>query len=84
MTAPNPDAFLTIAAAAADLGVHPDTVAKAIREGRLPGVILGGGRNTIYRIPTEAWAKVKAGLWRAPVTTPPAKVGLVRRLDKTG
>jgi excisionase family DNA binding protein len=43
--------FLSIKEFAAYLGVHPDTIRRSIRRGRINAIRVGGGKRTIYRIP---------------------------------
>lgn len=45
--------FYTVPEVAELLGMHPETIRRALREGRLIGVKLGG-RKSHYRIPAEA------------------------------
>lgn len=43
--------FLSIKEFAAIIGVHPDTVRRSIKRGRIGAIRVGGGKRTIYRIP---------------------------------
>lgn len=43
--------FLTIKEFADHLGVHPDTIRRSIKRGRITAVRLGAGKRAIYRIP---------------------------------
>jgi excisionase family DNA binding protein len=45
--------FYTVPEVAELLGMHPETIRRALREGRLKGIKLGG-RKSHYRIPAEA------------------------------
>lgn len=46
---PNSD-FVSIKEFAAILGVHPDTIRRSIRRGRISAVRIGGGKRSVYRI----------------------------------
>lgn len=48
----NPDEFLSIKEFAFKLGLHPNTVRRSIRSGRLSAVRIGGGCKAVYRIPS--------------------------------
>lgn len=43
--------FLSIKEFAAKLGVHPDTIRRGIKRGRISGFKVGGGKRSTYRIP---------------------------------
>ncbi len=43
--------FLSIKEFASLLRVHPDTVRRGIKRGRISGFKVGGGKRSIYRIP---------------------------------
>lgn len=47
---PNSD-FVSIKEFAAILGVHPDTIRRSIKRGRINAVRVGGGKRTVFRIP---------------------------------
>lgn len=47
----NPDEFLSIKEFAFKLGLHPNTVRRSIKSGRLSAVRIGGGCKAVYRIP---------------------------------
>ena len=47
---PNSD-FVSIKEFAALLGVHPDTIRRSIRRGRINAIRVGGGKRSVYRIP---------------------------------
>lgn len=47
---PNSD-FLSIKEFAAILGVHPDTIRRSIRRGRISALRVGGGKRSVFRIP---------------------------------
>lgn len=47
---PNFD-FVSIKEFAAILGVHPDTIRRSIRRGRINAIRIGGGKRSVYRIP---------------------------------
>lgn len=74
MTAPNPDSFLTVADIAREIGLHRQTVTKAISEGRMPGQLFG----TTYRISVQQWTDFKAGTWRAPVAASSSPLSLIK------
>lgn len=42
--------FLSIKEFAAKLGVHPDTIRRSIKRGRISAFKVGGGKKSIYRI----------------------------------
>lgn len=47
--------YLSVKEFAAKLGVHPDTIRRSIRRGRISAFKVGGGKKSIFRIPsTEA------------------------------
>lgn len=77
MTAPNPAEFLTLADAAREMGLHPQTVAKYVKAGTMPGILVG---NT-YRIPVAQWLAYKAGTWQ-PKPAPPKADELIRHRAK--
>lgn len=43
--------FVSIKEFAAILGVHPDTIRRSIRRGRINAIRIGGGKRTVFRIP---------------------------------
>lgn len=45
--------FLSVKEFAAKLGVHPDTIRRSIKRGRISGFKIGGGKKSIYRIPSS-------------------------------
>ena len=66
---PDDDVGLTIAQAAALLGVHPNTLRKRIRKGTLPALMVDGPTGREYRIPASA---VAAPSTESHTETPPA------------
>lgn len=44
--------FLSIKEFASKLEVHPNTIRRAIKSGRLNGFKVGGGKRSIFRIPS--------------------------------
>lgn len=52
------ESFLSIKEFAGLLGVHPNTVRRAIKSGRVMGFKLGEGRRSVYRIPRTEINKV--------------------------
>ncbi len=43
--------FVSIKEFAAILGVHPDTIRRSIRRGRINALRVGGGKRSVFRIP---------------------------------
>ena len=43
--------FFSIKEFAAFIGVHPDTIRRSIRRGRIAAIKVGGGKRSIFRIP---------------------------------
>ncbi len=54
------ETYLTVAEAAAELRVHPETVRVWLREGKLQGALVGGKRAG-YRIPRSEIERVLRG-----------------------
>lgn len=50
--------FLSIKEFAAKLKVHPNTIRRAIKSGRINGFRVGGGKKSSYRIPASEIGRI--------------------------
>ena len=61
------DDLLTVPELAKELGISPDPIRQAIREGKLPAYCFGRRWNRVYRSDGHKWVR------RNPVETPMAR-----------
>jgi excisionase family DNA binding protein len=78
MKNPDPEVALTLTEAARLLGKDRETIAKMIRERRMPGINFGSEARPNYLIPRIQFDAFLAGTWR-PAAPKPNPVDLVAR-----